>query len=90
MLDVLHPTSLEAARKAAGLSRGELAELSGIHETTIGRIEKGQVDPRVSGTWAPLVRVLKSKSAPDHVASDTNGSAGLSPDDVRQNIGAAA
>ena len=58
MIDPLDPTTLEPARKAAGLSRAQLAEISGVHETTILRIEGAKVDPRLDGTWIPLVRAL--------------------------------
>ena len=61
MIDPLNPASLEPARKAAGLSRAELAALSGIHETTILRIETEKVDPKLDGTWAPLVRAIQSR-----------------------------
>ena len=63
MIDPLDPSSLEDARKSAGLSRAELAKLSGVHETTILRIEKAMVDPRVDGTWVPLVRALNDLAA---------------------------
>lgn len=58
MIDPLDPTTLKAARETAHLSRAALAAKSGVHETTIMRIEKGEVDPRLDGTWAPLVRAL--------------------------------
>jgi len=60
MIDPLNPLSLTPARKAAKLSRLKLAELSGVHATTIMRIEKGEVDPRVNGTWGPIVRALRT------------------------------
>ena len=60
MIDPLNPKTLEAARKARSLTRGRLSELSGVHETTIMRIEKGEVDPRLDGTWAPIVRALQA------------------------------
>lgn len=60
MIDPLNTKTLEEARKAVNLSRGELAQRSGVHETTIMRIEKGEVDPRVDGTWAKLVRQIQS------------------------------
>jgi len=60
MIDPLDPTTLEKARKDANLSRAELAARSKVHETTIMRIEKGEVDPRLDGTWAPLVRALQA------------------------------
>lgn len=63
MIDPLDTSTLEAARKEAGLSRAQLAERSGVHETTILRIEKREVDPRTDGTWAPLVRALSVASA---------------------------
>ena len=59
MIDPLDPTTLKQAREDAQLSRAELAAKSGVHETTILRIEKGEVDPRLDGTWVPLVRVLQ-------------------------------
>lgn len=59
MIDPLNPSTLKEARENAGLSRGELAELSEVHETTIGRIENGKVDPRLRDTWAPLVRAIQ-------------------------------
>lgn len=60
MIDPLDPSTLERARKAAKLSRADLAAAVGVHQTTILRIENGGVDPRVDGTWAPLVRYLQS------------------------------
>lgn len=59
MIDPLNPATLKDAREKIGLSRGELADLSKVHETTIGRIENGQVDPRLRDTWAPLVRAVQ-------------------------------
>lgn len=65
MIDPLDPSSLKPARETAGLSRSVLAQMSGVHETTILRIEKGEVDPRLDGTWAPLVRAIQSVPAPE-------------------------
>lgn len=59
MIDPLNPRSLETARANLKWTRGKLAELSGVHETTILRIEKGEVDPRLDGTWAPIVRAIQ-------------------------------
>jgi predicted transcriptional regulator len=58
MIDPLDTRTLQAAREAAGLSRAELARRADVNETTILRIEKGDTDPRLDGTWAPLVRAL--------------------------------
>lgn len=55
MIDPLDISTLAAARKAASLTRGELAARAGVSETTIMRIEKGEVDPRLNGTWRLLV-----------------------------------
>lgn len=63
MIDPLDTKTLLRAREAAGLTRAELAKISGVHETTIQRIEKGEVDPRVDGTWSKLVRALPSEAA---------------------------
>jgi predicted transcriptional regulator len=63
MVDPLDPRTLQAARVAAGLSRADLAKASSVSETTIMRIEKGEVDPRLAGTWAALVRALPASAA---------------------------
>jgi predicted transcriptional regulator len=47
--------ALRWARLTAGLSQRELAERSGLPQSTVGRIEAGTVDPRV-GTLSRLVR----------------------------------
>jgi len=62
MIDPLNPRTLEPARKAAGLSRSDLAKIADVNETTIMRIEKGEVDPRLDNTWAPLVRALSRRA----------------------------
>lgn len=64
MIDPLDPSTLKPAREAAHLTRAELAEKAGVHETTILRIESGGVDPRVDGTWAPIVRALAAQPHP--------------------------
>lgn len=74
MLDPLDPRTLKPARDAAGLSRADLATLAKVSETTIMRIEKGEVDPRLDGTWAPIARALaanprKRPTAPEGVAA---------------------
>lgn len=58
MFDPLNPRTLEPARKSKGLSRAALADLAKVSETTILRIEKGEVDPRLDGTWAPIARAI--------------------------------
>lgn len=63
MLDPLDPSTLKSARETAKLSRSQLAAASGVHETTIMRIEKGEVDPRLNGTWALLARALMAAAA---------------------------
>ena len=60
MIDPLDPGTLQSAREAAGLTRADLAKLASINETTVMRIEKREVDPRLDGTWAPLVRALQA------------------------------
>lgn len=61
MIDPLDPSSLQKARENAGLSRGELAKRAGVNETTILRIERGDVDPQVGRTWAAIVRALSTR-----------------------------
>lgn len=63
MIDPLDPKTLKKAREDAKLSRAELADLSKVNSTTILRIENGDVDPRLDGTWAPIVRVLQGMGA---------------------------
>ena len=60
MIDPLDIRTLKPAREAAGLTRAELATAAGVNETTVLRIENGDVDPRVDGTWSRLVRALNS------------------------------
>ena len=62
MIDPLDPRTLQPAREAAKLSRADLAALAKVNETTIMRIEKGDVDPRLDGTWVPLVRALANRA----------------------------
>lgn len=64
MIDPLDPKTLEPARKDAKLSRADLAKMADVNETTILRIESGKVDPRIDGTWAPIVRALQRYEAP--------------------------
>ncbi|MBQ1293968.1 MAG: helix-turn-helix transcriptional regulator [Clostridiales bacterium] len=37
--------TIKACRKMAGLTQGELADLSGVSQTTIGAYERGKYDP---------------------------------------------
>lgn len=46
---------LRHARRSAGLSQRELAERAGVPQSTVARIEGGDVDPRVS-TLAKLLQ----------------------------------
>ena len=39
---------VEAARQKIGLSRAELAELTGVHYQTIGYIERGEYNPSLA------------------------------------------
>src|SRR5207244_6989964 len=50
--------ALRYARRRAGLSQRQLAAASGIPQSTIGRIEAGLVDPRVS-TLNALLRACE-------------------------------
>jgi predicted transcriptional regulator len=89
MIDLLAPGSLESAREAAGLSRIELAAKSGVHETTIFRIEKGIVDPKLRGTWAPIVKALLVHAAshvlaaPQRAAACGQSTAGVASTEAR-------
>ena len=59
MLNPLDISTLEEARKRAGLSRSELAERAGLDETTIWRIETGRLDPSVNRVWSRIVTAIK-------------------------------
>jgi predicted transcriptional regulator len=63
MFDDLTPSALKDVRKKAGISTLQLAERSGVHQTTITRIERGDVDPRLSQTWTPIVQALRELAA---------------------------
>lgn len=41
-------TSLKQLREENGLSQNDLAHLSGVTQSTIARIEKGQIDPTIT------------------------------------------
>ena len=43
---------LEAARKAADMSQGQLAARAGLSRMTVQRTEAGQIDPRLSSVAA--------------------------------------
>jgi transcriptional regulator with XRE-family HTH domain len=47
--------ALRWARLTAGLSQRQLADRSGVPQSTVGRIEAGSIDPRV-GTLSRLLR----------------------------------
>jgi transcriptional regulator with XRE-family HTH domain len=47
--------ALRYGRRRAGLTQRELAQRTGVPQSTIGRIESGAVDPRV-GTLTTLLR----------------------------------
>lgn len=72
MIDPLDTSTLKPAREAAGMSRAELASATAIHETTILRIEKGDVDPRLDSTWAPLVRAIRDATARRLIGHETD------------------
>lgn len=50
-------TDLEALRKAAGLTQGQLADRAGLNRMTVQRLESGALDPRVS-TLMEMSRAL--------------------------------
>jgi predicted transcriptional regulator len=50
--------ALRYARKRAGLTQRQLAEKTGVPQSTIGRIEAGIVDPRVR-TLSRLIRACR-------------------------------
>lgn len=63
-------TMVKRVRALSGVTRKELAELSGLSPSTIGRIEQGALDP----TWGTLSRILESTGY--RINGDTVVSAG--------------
>jgi len=55
-LDTENPATLKAAREARGLTLTALAEKSGVHASTVMRLERGQ--PPLLATWQPIVKAL--------------------------------
>lgn len=47
---------LRAARQSARLTLTEVSERAGVHEETIGRIERGGMDPKLSTVVAITTR----------------------------------
>lgn len=52
------PSELKAARRAAKISREDLADRAGIAVTTVWRLETGRHAPRPS-RWAWIVQALQ-------------------------------
>src|SRR3546814_11525452 len=50
-------SELEALRKAAGLTQGQLADRAGLNRMTVQRLESGSLDPRVS-TLLEMARAM--------------------------------
>ncbi len=61
------PEELRRLRKKAGLSQRELARLAGVSQSLIAKIEKGEVNPRIS-TLMKIIRVLDESLKEDSVA----------------------
>ncbi len=57
-------------RALSGITRRDLAALSGVSPSTVGRIEQGELDP----TWGTLSRILEA--AGYRISGDTVVSAG--------------
>jgi transcriptional regulator with XRE-family HTH domain len=71
------PDKIQTARTARGWTRELLAVYSGISASTIGRIERGQLTPRV-GTIIALARVLDLD--PQELALDIGVTIHIPPD----------
>lgn len=54
------PEEIRRLRKKAGLSQRELAKLAGVSQSLIAKIEKGEINPRVS-TLEKILRALYSR-----------------------------
>ncbi|NYT07548.1 MAG: CBS domain-containing protein [Methanomicrobiales archaeon] len=62
------PEELKARREMLGIRQAALAELAGISQSMVARIEAGSVDPRVS-TLEKIVRVLNEARKPRMTAA---------------------
>ena len=61
------PEELRRLRKKAGLSQRELARLAGVSQSLIAKIEKGEVNPRIS-TLIRILRVLDESRKEESVS----------------------
>ncbi len=61
------PEELRRLRKKAGLSQRELARLAGVSQSLIAKIEKGEVNPRIS-TLIKILRVLDESRKEESVS----------------------
>ena len=59
-MDSITPKSLAMAREKMGLTRGELATLCGVAETTIWRIETGRNQLSQLETWQRIVDAMQA------------------------------
>jgi predicted transcriptional regulator len=60
--DILSPELLRRMRKTAGLTQKELAQLSGVSQALISRIEAGSVDPRLS-TIRKIISAIRARKS---------------------------
>jgi len=72
--------SLRQARRRAGLTQRQLAVRTGVPQSTIGRIEAGSVDPRVS----TLDRLLRACG--DELDAVPRRGVGVDPTVVRSHL----
>lgn len=66
---LLTPNEIKELRKKAGLTQAQLAELAGVSQSLIARIEAGSVDPRLS-TVNKIVSVLNSRISAEKTVED--------------------
>lgn len=69
MLRIPSGKDIRELRKKAGLTQRQLAELTGLSQAVIARIEKGSVDPKVS-MLKKITQVLQSKQKSVKTAQD--------------------
>ncbi len=63
------PQELKKTRERLGLSQAQVANLAGISQSMVARIESGTVDPRLS-TLRKVVQVLSAAERPSTTAKD--------------------
>ncbi len=66
-MKILRPSEIRAMRTKLGLTQAQLAELAGVTQAYIAKIEAGAADPRVS-TLEKILKALERATAEKHIS----------------------